>query len=95
MSKWSLSRLEKNPISISQTNLSIFKLHIQEVKVPENSELLLRGVVVHCVRIPGPLIRGHQTGLMFHEVQLPAAGEYNLNKQITELKRTGFFKGGC
>lgn len=92
MSNWSLSR-KKNTFLI-QTHLPIFKLYIQEVKVPENTELLLGGVVIHGVWIPGPLIRGHQAGLVFHEIQFPTAGEYNLNRQITELQRTGFFLRG-
>lgn len=66
--------------SVSQTHLAIFKLHVQEVKVPKDSELLLRGVVLYCVWIPGPIIRGHQARLVFHEVQVPTTGEYDLNK---------------
>lgn len=65
----------------TKTHLSVLKLHIKEVKVPEDSELLLRGGVVHVVRLPGPFIGGHQAGLVLHEVQLPTAGEDHLYRE--------------
>lgn len=74
----------------TKTHLSVLKLHIKEVKVPEDSELLLRGGVVHVVRLPGPFIGGHQAGLVLHEVQLPTAGEDHLYR---ETKRENMIKG--
>lgn len=64
-----------------KTHLSILELHVQEVKVPKDSELLLGGGVVHVVCFPGPIIGGHQAGLVLHEVQFPATGEYHLNRR--------------
>lgn len=41
---------------LKASNLSILQLHIQEVKVTENPELLFRSRVVHVVWIPGPVL---------------------------------------
>lgn len=61
------------------THLSIFKLNIQEVKIPKDSELLLWSGVVHVVWFSGPIVRGHQVGLMLHEVQIPTTGKDHLH----------------
>lgn len=84
----------------SQTHLSVFKLHIQEVKVPEDPELLLWCGIVHIVWFPGPIIRGHQTRLVLHKVQFPATGEYHLQthsikKYCTKNKKKELKKQLC
>lgn len=63
------------------THLSVFKLNIQEVKVFEDSELLLGGGVVHVLELAGSLIRGHQAGLVLYQVQFSTTREDNLQRK--------------
>lgn len=63
------------------THLSVFKLHIQEVKVSEDPELLLRGGVVHRVGFSSSVFGWNQARLVLHQLQLAAARENHLYKK--------------
>lgn len=67
--------------------LSVLQLHVQEVEVPEDPELLLAIGVIHVVLIPGTVLRGHQARLMLEQIQVPTRRKDHLRVKSPVLRR--------
>lgn len=67
--------------------LSVLQLHVQEVEVPEDPELLLAVGVVHVVLVPGAVLRGHQARLMLEQIQVPTRRKDHLRVKSPGLRR--------
>lgn len=58
--------------------LPVLQFHVQEIEVPEDSELLLTVGVIHVLLLPGAVLGRHQAGLMLRQVQVPTRGKNHL-----------------
>lgn len=85
---------EKRPAAAARVDsaedtpyLSVLQLHVQEVEVPEDPELLLAVGVVHVVLVPGAVLRGHQARLMLEQIQVPTRRKDHLRVKSPGLRR--------
>lgn len=58
--------------------LPVLQFHVQEIEVPEDSELLLTVGVVHVLLLPGAVLGRHQARLMLWQIQVPTRGKNHL-----------------
>lgn len=58
--------------------LPVLQFHVQEVEIPEDSELLLAVGVIHVLLLPGAVLGGHQARLMLRQIQVSTRGKNHL-----------------